>query len=397
MILRWQLPSISKETVKSLMKSVGHIMGRHVQDPKGGREGLAVYKYSKDAQYVKDHASLWSQDFRQIRGLVYDHEGKMVSRAFPKFFNLNEPLAKLEERNHEWSYYRKFMLEKFDGSLFQAFLWNGELRFLTNGASEEYEGYARELFEHKKLFGLPSDWQPEAGKTYIFEGVHPNGEGQSITYPAGLYHLATIDMSTLEMTIDLETYPGEVHEVSNFDFAIKLQSEATHEGYVMYMTDQTGNVRDVIKLKSPHYWTVRKAKLEAEGKLKGDDIYRHFYIDGTDSIRYNSASVQVLLEDMWDDWSAMNAHKLNVVTQMLDMDYQLAKSVVENNREAGRKVVATTMLASNPQLLGLAMALYEKRFDQVKHVLNGKLLTEILKEYDDEPTIGAASTKAEIN
>ncbi|MEO2083215.1 MAG: RNA ligase, partial [Desulfurobacteriaceae bacterium] len=109
---------------------------------------------------------------RELRGITFDAvSGRVLSRPFHKFFNLNEH-PETEER--ELSGRRFVFREKFDGTMLHPVLVGGEVRFLSQKAfrnpqvekGEELLRRSGKLYESvKKLL--------EKGYTPIFELISP--------------------------------------------------------------------------------------------------------------------------------------------------------------------------------------------------------------------------------
>lgn len=83
---------------------------------------LLIWSYTEHCQYGR----IWDDVTLQCRGLITDTEGKIIARAFNKFFNDNE---KRHEPTEEW-----VMYEKLDGSLGILFFYEDAWKFASKGS-----------------------------------------------------------------------------------------------------------------------------------------------------------------------------------------------------------------------------------------------------------------------
>lgn len=114
-----------------------------------------VWDYSQKTQNQRH----WTPETRMCRGLVTTHEGEIVSRPFPKFFNLGEqPLPE--------GLGQPLVYEKVDGSLIVVSLHEGRRVVSSRSSMDNPHTRAAEA--------ILGDWQPLSGYTYCFELVHPD-------------------------------------------------------------------------------------------------------------------------------------------------------------------------------------------------------------------------------
>jgi RNA ligase len=120
---------------------------------------LYIWNYSRKTQYE----SLWDEVTLTCRGLVTNHDGKIIARSFKKFFNL-------EEGRHTPTKDFK-VYKKEDGSLILAFQYNGKWVFTSKGSFTSPQAIAaEELFyklgyhecldnlDYTHVFEYCSDW-----------------------------------------------------------------------------------------------------------------------------------------------------------------------------------------------------------------------------------------------
>ncbi len=123
---------------------------------------LTIWNYSRKVQYE----NLWHVNplILKCRGLVTNSNGDIVSRCFPKFFNMEE-LDPSEIPNESFE-----VTEKMDGQLGLLFFYDGEWIFASRGSfTSEYAKKGWELlqkYEYKKL---------NTQYTYIFEIIFKEG------------------------------------------------------------------------------------------------------------------------------------------------------------------------------------------------------------------------------
>lgn len=114
-----------------------------------------IWDYTQRTQAQKR----WTKETLMCRGLVTTHDGLIVSRPFPKFFNLGEqPLpAGLGQ---------PLVYEKVDGSLIVVSLHEGRRIVSSRSSMDNPHTRAAET--------LLGDWQPLPGYTYCLELTHPD-------------------------------------------------------------------------------------------------------------------------------------------------------------------------------------------------------------------------------
>lgn len=96
---------------------------------------LTIYNYSRECQFKQS----WDSVTLQCRGLILDHDDKLVARGFNKFFNYEE----VEHKNQvplrdEYVYVQ----EKMDGSLGILFYYNQDWHMATRGSFESDQAKA---------------------------------------------------------------------------------------------------------------------------------------------------------------------------------------------------------------------------------------------------------------
>lgn len=104
---------------------------------------LIIWNYSQKVQYEQ----LWDEITINCRGLVTDFDGNVISKGFPKFWNLEEG-KHIPTQDFE-------ICTKYDGQYIGAFMYNGELIVNSRGSfTSIYAQKAKEILETKYKFFL---------------------------------------------------------------------------------------------------------------------------------------------------------------------------------------------------------------------------------------------------
>lgn len=113
---------------------------------------LYIWNYSRTAQYEQ----VWDEITINMRATITDHDGNVVARSFPKFFNYEE-LSEIPNRPYK-------LYEKMDGSLILLFNYDNEWIVASKGSfTSEQAIKSSEIIEHYDLECLPKHL------TYSFE------------------------------------------------------------------------------------------------------------------------------------------------------------------------------------------------------------------------------------
>lgn len=126
---------------------------------------LLIHNYTPRCQYER----LWTPLALQCRGLITDTEGNVISRPFPKFFNLSEheeggPLPRID-----WSI-PFAATEKVDGALGILYPTLDGMRIATRGSFESPQAVAANAIFAERRYDRANY---AAGWTYLFEIVCP--------------------------------------------------------------------------------------------------------------------------------------------------------------------------------------------------------------------------------
>jgi len=128
---------------------------------------LKIYKYSHSCTYIRN----WNEYTLQLRGMVLDDKGNIVSRPFSKFFNnRDEDFDEIGNRIPKNFPYEIF--EKLDGSLIQIFNYQGQRIITSSGSFTSEMVYKTEEMLNSKYPKVKF----ENGFTYLFEIIYPENK-----------------------------------------------------------------------------------------------------------------------------------------------------------------------------------------------------------------------------
>lgn len=207
--MHYQFPII--ETINDVLP---HIQGRD-EFVVAEREGYTVINYvvamadtfdmhdsDDEGNYVYD----WTGAMRrECRGLIFNREGRIMSRAFHKFFNINE---REETQAHAVDMSQPHVImEKMDGSMIRPILVDGYLRLATKMGVTEVAMQAEEWLAAQP--GVEGDLKRAYLKamvtfntTPIFEWVSPFNQIVLAYETADLVYLGARDNRTGEYMFD---------------------------------------------------------------------------------------------------------------------------------------------------------------------------------------------------
>lgn len=106
---------------------------------------------------------------RELRGIIFDKEGKIICRRLHKFFNVNE---RAETQTDKIDISRPHViLEKLDGSTITPIPVDGNIRWGTKMGITEVALGAEEFVAKNPQYQELAKWCIENGKTPIFEWI----------------------------------------------------------------------------------------------------------------------------------------------------------------------------------------------------------------------------------
>ena len=203
---------------------------------------LTIYNYTEICAF----ASAWTVVTRTCRGLIVDETGRVVARAFDKFFNHNQPGAPVVELDEPVS-----VTDKADGSL--GIIYDGPdgLAVATRGSFASEQAVHATSVLRKRYAG----WVPPQGLTVLVEIIYP---GNRIVLDYGgmddLVLLGAVEIATGRSfgPEAVPTWPGPVVEsfaYATFGAALAAPPRPGREGLVIHVSS-TG---DRVKIKYEDY------------------------------------------------------------------------------------------------------------------------------------------------
>lgn len=220
---------------------------------------------------------------RECRGLIFDPNGKLISRPFHKFFNVGQ---RAETAMSEVDIYREHTIyEKMDGSMIRPFMVNSEVRLGTKMGVTDVGEQCEEWFDSVSTVGQRT-WikdMLELGRTPLFEFVSPENNIVVHYDEPDLVLLALRDNRT-GVYVDLPgapfSVPAQTHIVEGVDlheWIAVTNTDQDREGDIIRFADG-----HMVKIKNEWYSDLHRIKSDInsdrhvvrnalEGKM--DDIY----------------------------------------------------------------------------------------------------------------------------
>jgi RNA ligase len=209
--------------------------------------------------YILSHDDSFDDPMRrELRGLIFNRSGDVLSRRFHKFFNMNEK-DETQSNNIDWNQ-PHVVLEKLDGSMITPLVLNGDVRWATKmGITEvslQCEEYIKDKFNYYEL-------ARDAHKqriTPIFEFIAPDNR-IVISYEEPKLILLALrnNLSGMYYSLDMMKYVSEQYNIP----MIK-----TYSGDISNIREQIGiegvvvrfNDGHMIKVKTDWYVAIHRAK-----------------------------------------------------------------------------------------------------------------------------------------
>ncbi len=187
---------------------------------------LTIYNYSQKTQYE----GYWTPETLAARGLVFNSEGVIVARPFPKFFNAEEVPDKIPAGLFE-------VYEKMDGSLGIFFFYKNQPVFASRGSfTSEQAVRGWEMLQKLPWSSISRDY------TYLFEVIYP--ENRIVVDYGGAEKLVLLGIIHSKNGIEVprgvleESFSDHFELVNRYHFTeswkhLKSQNEPNREGYVL--------------------------------------------------------------------------------------------------------------------------------------------------------------------
>lgn len=183
-----------------------------------------IYNYTPKTQFER----AWNEWTLMARGLILDQDYTIVSRPFPKFFNMEEHSPEeIPSENFE-------VYEKLDGSLGILYWLNGKPYMATRGSfTSEQALKATEMLYQKYAHTFPL---LDHSKTYLFEIIYPEnrivvnyGEKEDLILLAIINNETGQDEPLEEIGFPLVTRYDGISDLQT----LKLLEEENKEGFVI--------------------------------------------------------------------------------------------------------------------------------------------------------------------
>lgn len=225
MIKKLDLDIINKLRLDGYIKTAIHPSGE-----------LIIYNYTEKCMFDK----VWCDYTLQCRGLIADKEGNIVSRPFPKFFNLGESVKSGENRpslpDEPFEVY-----EKLDGSLGITYFHEGQYHIASRGSFISPQAvYATNMLRESKI-------QLCEDVTYLFEIIYPEnrivlnyGDERSLNLLAVIHTETGLEYRENErMFWSANFWPSPFKVIKKYDGmkdieTLKKLNEKNKEGFVLH-------------------------------------------------------------------------------------------------------------------------------------------------------------------
>ena len=199
---------------------------------------------------------LWNEHTLNCRGTVYEIQtGKVVARAFPKFFNLSELQPEKQKQILNQTKFEVFTKE--DGSMITLAFYDGEWKTHTRGSFNSDQALkAKEMLNKYDISSLRKHL------TYILEIIYP--ENKIVVNYGNKEELIVLACFETETAIEvsLNTLTGRVpfpiaqsHSFKSIQEVIDHTQtlDANNEGFVIRLASG-----ERVKLKSPEYLKIAR-------------------------------------------------------------------------------------------------------------------------------------------
>lgn len=228
----------------------------------GGNIGFFVTRF--DDYDVIDYGFVGDETFSspmalECRGLKFSKDGKLIARAFHKFFNLGE---REQVNSIDWAK-PHVVMSKLDGSMVHPCRINGELVFMTRmGVTDQARAALRHADENVLRLAADTD---TAGMTVVFEFTSPENrvvigyDRPTLTLLAGRdkrsgRYLKSSELKDLSVRYGVPMVATTSRDLSSMKLIEEIRQEEGIEGYVIAFEDGHR-----LKLKTAYYALRHKA------------------------------------------------------------------------------------------------------------------------------------------
>jgi RNA ligase len=268
---------------------------------------------------------------RECRGLIFDLEGRIMSRPFHKFFNVNE---KEETQAHLLDLSRPHaVMDKLDGSMIRPVRMNGMVRLATKMGVTDIAVEAEQLLDVDQYNWL-EDMMID-GFTPIFEYIAPTNK-------------IVVDYAEakLILTAVRETVSGEYRDLRQWDapFELVRTDSSIHDldAFMRFKNDETGREGDIIRFADGHMLKAKNSWYVQIHKTK-------------DIVRVDRNIIELVLGETIDDTRAMLDPSDLVRVDEVERAFWAAFENAEG-RLLGLELLARTIYGADKKRIALEMA-----------------------------------------
>lgn len=216
---------------------------------------------------------------RECRGLFFDLEGKIISRPFHKFFNVNE---REETQAHLLNFmFDHVIMEKMDGSMIRPFIINDEIRLGTKMGLTDVSLQAEKWLYNKG--DNVKGWLRscvENGITPLFEWISQNNQIVLKYEQDDLVYLGSRDNVTGVYTFEHDNPFSKVPQYGSLNGNL--------DEYITRQRKEEGREGDIIRFSNGHML-----------KVKNDWYVRIHKVK--DKIRFEHHIAELVLKEGLDD------------------------------------------------------------------------------------------------
>jgi RNA ligase len=349
--------------IRTINDVLPHIEGR-TEFIVAEREGFTVVNYVvafPDTFAMTGPDDLSGAIRRECRGLIFDDQGKIMSRPYHKFFNVNE---RDETQAHVLDLTQPhIVMDKLDGSMIRPVRQNGIIRLATKMGITDVALEAEKLLTDKQYDFL--DQTMNWSLTPIFEYVSPTNK-IVVNYSEPKLILTGIRDNVRGTYNDLRTFVGAV------PFEVVKTNSSIHDfgAYLAFNRGETDREGDIIAFADGHRLKVKNDWYVRIHKTK-------------DLVRVDRNVVDLIINEELDDVrSLLDQADLDRVNEV-ETNFWKDFANVED-RLAGLMLIARTVYGGDKKRVALELVpnlLKKTDASFIFKMLDGKPLRDMLIDH----------------
>lgn len=327
------------------------------------RDGYRVVNYMVNMPHTFDMSGpddVMGAIRRECRGIIFYPDGRLMSRPFHKFFNVNEREETLSEKIDLRKPHR--VLEKVDGSLIRPLIVNGELRLGTKMGVTDIALQAHLLLTDSQAELLRLNVE-RFQFTPLFEYIAPDNKIVINYEEPKLVYLGSRDNFDGEYFFD-QTIMDEFETVS-----MRESSGFTMSGFVADAREKVGREGDVIRFSDGH-----------AVKIKNDWYCRLHKL--LDKVRNQRNMIELAFKNELDDALPMlPAEERQIVLNTVDYFWQTMEWKINDLHDLVDR--AQTEFEGDPKRVAIEMIPHLKSKEDARYIfraLKGGSIREMLVE-----------------